>query len=126
VSAAAGGPDGTRGDVEGAVPEKRATYVHGDVSEGGPRTTQTTRTGVGDRPRGARREGGERAMVPREKPTSYYGRPVIKPPVWTWEIPTYFFTGGLGGASATLALAADLAGNRTLARRSWIIAFAGL
>ena len=28
---------------------------------------------------------------------SYYGRPVIKEPVWTWEIPTYFFTGGLGG-----------------------------
>jgi DMSO reductase anchor subunit len=64
--------------------------------------------------------------VPREKPTSYYGRPVIKPPVWTWEIPTYFFTGGLGGASATFALAADLAGNRELARRSWAVAFAGL
>jgi formate-dependent nitrite reductase membrane component NrfD len=65
-------------------------------------------------------------MVPREKPTSYYGRPVIKPPVWTWEIPTYFFTGGLGGASASFALAADVTGNRELARRSWMIAFAGL
>ncbi len=29
---------------------------------------------------------------------SYYGRPVIKEPVWTWEIQTYFFTGGLAGA----------------------------
>src|SRR5256885_7097917 len=39
---------------------------------------------------------------PRERPRSYYGRPVVKPPVWTWEIPTYFFTGGLAGASASL------------------------
>ncbi len=96
------------------------------MTDGGPRTTQGTRTGVGDRRGAGRREGGERAMVPREKPSSYYGRPIIKPPVWTWEIPTYFFTGGLGGASATFALAADIAGNRTLARRSWTIAFAGL
>ncbi len=65
-------------------------------------------------------------MVPREKPSSYYGRPVIKPPVWTWEIPTYFFTGGLGGASATFALAAQLTGNRELARRSWLIALGGI
>ncbi len=65
-------------------------------------------------------------MVPRERPTSYYGKPVIKQPVWTWEIPTYFFTGGLGGASATFALAAELTGNRELARRSWLIAFGGL
>ena len=31
---------------------------------------------------------------------SYYGRPVIKEPVWRWEIPWYFFTGGLAGAAA--------------------------
>ncbi|MGN6277085.1 MAG: hypothetical protein ACTHNP_14315 [Solirubrobacterales bacterium] len=24
----------------------------------------------------------ERAMVPRERPTTYYGRPIVKPPVW--------------------------------------------
>jgi formate-dependent nitrite reductase membrane component NrfD len=49
---------------------------------------------------------------------SYYGRPVIKEPVWTWEIPAYFFTGGLAGASAVLSLAARLAGNERLARTS--------
>ena len=75
---------------------------------------------------GRARGGGERAMVPREKPASYYGRPVIKPPVWTWEIPMYFFTGGLGGASATFAWAAERAGNRELARRSWVIALGGI
>ena len=26
---------------------------------------------------------------------SYYGEPVLTEPVWTWEIPVYFFAGGL-------------------------------
>jgi DMSO reductase anchor subunit len=123
VSDGANGSNRERGDVDAAVPEE-PTYVHGGTGPG-PRTTQATRTRVGDRRWGGRK-GGERAMVPRDEPRSYYGRPVIKPPVWTWEIPTYFFTGGLGGASATFALAADIAGNRELARRSWLIAFCGL
>jgi len=46
---------------------------------------------------------------------SYYGRPVIKEPVWTWEIPAYFFTGGLAGASSVLSLVAKLRGNPKLA-----------
>src|SRR5438067_6683969 len=49
-------------------------------------------------------------------PRSYYGRPVIKEPVWTWEIPAYFFFGGLGGASAVLSLAARVGGNEPLAK----------
>jgi hypothetical protein len=52
---------------------------------------------------------------------SYYGRPVIKEPVWEPEIPWYFFTGGLAGASAVLSLVARLAGNEPLARRSLYI-----
>jgi Polysulphide reductase, NrfD len=115
-----------RGNVERAIPAEE-TYVHGGAPGSGPRTTQTTPTRVGERRWGGRREGAaERAMVPRERPTSYYGRPVIKPPVWTWEIPTYFFTGGLAGASATLAFAAELAGNRKLARRSWLISLSSI
>lgn len=47
---------------------------------------------------------------------SYYGRPVLKEPVWTWEIPTYFFTGGLAGASAVLSTAAKLTGHEKLGR----------
>ena len=42
--------------------------------------------------------------IPR-KP-GYYGQPVVKPPVWTWQIPIYFFVGGLGGMSAVIAAAA--------------------
>jgi Polysulphide reductase, NrfD len=69
---------------------------------------------------------GEAAMVPRAEPASYYGRPVIKPPVWSAEVPWYLFAGGLAGASAVLGTAADAAGNHTLARRAWLLASAGV
>ena len=65
-------------------------------------------------------------MVPRAEPQSYYGQPVLKEPVWTPEVPIYFYTGGLGGTSATLALLAELRGNRKLARRAWLIALGGV
>jgi hypothetical protein len=52
---------------------------------------------------------------------SYYGRPVLKEPVWQPEIPWYFFTGGLAGGSSVLSLVARLAGNEKLARRSLYI-----
>jgi DMSO reductase anchor subunit len=68
----------------------------------------------------------ERPTVPRAEPRSYYGRPVIKEPIWTWEIPTYFFTGGLAGASAGLAWLSELRGNQELARRSWVLALGGI
>lgn len=57
---------------------------------------------------------------------SYYGQPVLKEPTWTWEIPTYFFLGGMAGASATLAGLAELRGNHVLARRAWGVSIAGL
>ncbi|HVX34569.1 MAG TPA: NrfD/PsrC family molybdoenzyme membrane anchor subunit [Solirubrobacterales bacterium] len=87
------------------------TYVHGD--RGRPRR----RNGG---------KGGERSMVPRERPTSYYGRPIVKHPVWKPEIPLYFFFGGLAGASACLAAAATFAGRPALARRAWGGAFVGV
>ena len=65
-------------------------------------------------------------MVPRERPTSYYGRPIVKPPVWKPEIPWYFFFGGLAGASAVMASAATFAGRPELARRAWAGAFVGV
>jgi hypothetical protein len=49
---------------------------------------------------------------------SYYGRPIVKEPVWQPEIPVYFFTGGLGGASSVLSLVARVSGNDLLAKRS--------
>jgi formate-dependent nitrite reductase membrane component NrfD len=49
-------------------------------------------------------------------------KPVIKPPAWTWEVPTYFYTGGLAGASAVFAYLAELSGDRELALRAWAVA----
>ena len=48
---------------------------------------------------------------------------MLKEPVWTWEIPLYFFSGGLAGASTGLAYLSELRGNDVLARRSWALSF---
>jgi Polysulfide reductase len=61
-----------------------------------------------------------------EPAVSYYGRPIIKEPTWTTDIPKYFFAGGLAGSSAALSAAARLAGNEPLARRSLFVAAAGV
>ena len=45
--------------------------------------------------------------------TGYYGRPLLKQPVWTWEIPLYFFVGGAAGAAALIAEVAHWSGGRT-------------
>lgn len=39
---------------------------------------------------------------------SYYGLPVLKAPVWTWQIPLYFFLGGISGVSACIGFVAQL------------------
>jgi formate-dependent nitrite reductase membrane component NrfD len=52
---------------------------------------------------------------------SYYGRPILKEPVWQPEIPFYFFFGGIAGASAVLHAGARVTGNKTLARRSLFV-----
>jgi formate-dependent nitrite reductase membrane component NrfD len=62
--------------------------------------------------------------IPR-KP-GYYGQPVVKPPVWTWEIPLYFFMGGMAGMSAVIASAAVVVHQVDLARAAmWLAAAAG-
>jgi formate-dependent nitrite reductase membrane component NrfD len=50
---------------------------------------------------------------------------VLKEPTWTWEIPAYFFTGGLSGASSVLSTAAKLFGNEKLSRTALFIGAAG-
>ena len=50
-----------------------------------------------------RRPGGD---VPRwarvTESQSYYGRPILKEPTWTPEVPVYLFTGGIAGGCAVL------------------------
>ncbi|MER5916800.1 NrfD/PsrC family molybdoenzyme membrane anchor subunit [Streptomyces sp. NPDC001982] len=57
---------------------------------------------------------------------SYYGRPVLKPPVWEWKVPAYLFTGGLSAGAALLAAGADLTGRPALRRASRIGGFGAL
>jgi hypothetical protein len=58
--------------------------------------------------------------------TGYYGLPLLKQAVWTWEIPIYFFIGGAAGAAALLAEIASLfRGDRHFVRDARRIAAAG-
>jgi len=52
--------------------------------------------------------------------------PVINAPVWTWEIPLYFWFGGIAAGSSFVALACDLAGDDTSARVARKVALAAL
>lgn len=58
---------------------------------------------------------------------TYRGTPLLKPPVWTWEVPLYFFIGGAAGVSAVIAAAAEFSGPSfaDLARDAKWIAFIG-
>lgn len=59
---------------------------------------------------------GERLMVAPAEFRSYYGRPVLKPPVWEWKVPAYLFTGGLSAGCAVLAAGAELTERPALRR----------
>lgn len=69
---------------------------------------------------------GERLMVPEARPESYYGRPIIKEPVWKWPIPAYLFTGGLAAGSALLGAGSRLAGDDAMAGREAVAAAAAV
>ena len=47
---------------------------------------------------------------------SYYGRPILKEPVWQPEIPAYLFTGGIAGGCAVLHGLARVARQQRLAK----------
>lgn len=58
--------------------------------------------------------------------TTYYDVPLLKAPVWTWEVPLYFFVGGAAGGAAVIGFVASASGtNRTLARDARWLAAAG-
>ena len=56
----------------------------------------------------------------------YHGLPLLKAPVWTWEVPAYFFVGGAAGAAAVIGAVANARGGRPdLVRDARWIAAAG-
>lgn len=58
-----------------------------------------------------------------EGPT-YFGQPVLQPPVWVWSVPAYFYVGGTAGAALVLGSAAQAMDGRALSglvrRCRWI------
>src|SRR5690349_3771722 len=74
----------------------------------------------------------ERGIIPSGSPFpkpispgSYDGYPVLKAPTWTWQVPLYFFVGGVAGTDALIAVLAHMFGAIALVRPALWIGFAG-
>jgi len=52
--------------------------------------------------------------------------PMMKPPVWTWEVPLYFWFGGMAAGASFVALACDVAGDARSARIARRVALGAL
>jgi formate-dependent nitrite reductase membrane component NrfD len=73
----------------------RWSYLYGaDTNYGAPET-----------------DGGLNARGRRDEEPVQINGPMIHAPVWTWEIPLYFWFGGIAAGSSFIALACDLAGD---------------
>ncbi|MGW4287127.1 NrfD/PsrC family molybdoenzyme membrane anchor subunit [Streptomyces sp. NPDC004673] len=83
-------------------------------------------TGNGGKKRKGHKGGGEESMVPDADFKSYYGRPVLKPPVWEWMVPAYLLTGGLSAGAILLSVGADLTKRPALCRSCRIGSFGAL
>src|SRR3954468_9188906 len=76
---------------------------------------------------GGRHRRGEHLMVPKAEFASYYGRPIVKKPVWAErDIAGYLFTGGIAAGSALIGAGADLTGRPELRRAGRLSALAAL
>ena len=65
-------------------------------------------------------------MVPPAEFRSYYGRPIVKAPVWRHDIAAYLFTGGLAAGSALLAAGGQATGRPALRRAGRMTALGAL
>nr|WP_240977616.1 NrfD/PsrC family molybdoenzyme membrane anchor subunit [Knoellia sp. DB2414S] len=84
---------------------------------GGGRRRRPFGTGDGNR---------EMLMVPDVEPTSYYGRPVVKPAPWGEDVAAYLFLGGLAGGSGLLGAGAQLSNRPKLRRNARLGALAAV
>ena len=68
----------------------------------------------------------EQLQVPEAEFRSYYGRPIIKAPVWkNPDVPLYLFLGGMAATSAGLGALGGATGRPTLRRTGRLAAAAG-
>lgn len=66
-----------------------------------------------------------KSLAEGAKPTTYYGRPMIKKPTWSWYIPFYFFLGGIASGVAFIGALAEFFGgaeHRTTVRHARYLA----
>ncbi|NYD99695.1 formate-dependent nitrite reductase membrane component NrfD [Kineosphaera limosa] len=118
-----------------------STTAYGEAVTFTPRVGQVQLRGPADDPvgegpagtgrdgrRGGRRRKRQRddVMVPQAQFSSYYGRPIVKPAPWSWEIPAYLYLGGLAAGSALVASGAEMTGRRELQRNARLIALGAL
>src|SRR3712207_7804349 len=54
--------------------------------------------------------------------TTLFRSPVINPPVWTWEVPAYFWFGGIATGSSFVAVGCDAVGDDRSARIARLVA----
>ena len=101
---------------------KYARPTNGSTAEGTAPEGATPRARPLERVRAAAR----RMRGGTEVPVEVHG-PVMHAPVWTWEVPLYFFFGGVASGSAFVALACDAAGDErsaAIARKVTLAAIA--
>ncbi|MFE9692314.1 NrfD/PsrC family molybdoenzyme membrane anchor subunit [Micromonospora sp. NPDC005806] len=116
-------PNGSRATGSGAgVARTDAGAAEAGLAPQPPRDAPFT-DGRGGR---RRRGGGEELAVPPAEFTSYYGRPILKPPVWKWDIAAYLFTGGLAAGSSLLAAGGQLTGRPALRRAGRLTSLAAI
>jgi hypothetical protein len=77
------------------------------------------------RPEPGQVEAAARRMRTGEPPDRVHG-PVMKPAVWTWEVPLYFWFGGIAAGSSFVALACDLARDESSAATARKVALGAL
>jgi hypothetical protein len=98
----------------GGVP---APPSEASVAAGSAASARSVAAGSSGAPGRARGRGmGDRVNVPPATFASYYGRPILKAPVWKHDIAAYLFTGGLAAGSSLLAAGARLTGRPALRR----------
>jgi hypothetical protein len=72
------------------------------------------------------RYAGDARATGETPPLDAIGHGMMKPPVWTWEIPLYFWTGGIASGAAFVAFACDMAGDERAAALSRKVSLAAL
>ena len=77
------------------------------------------------RPEAGQVEAAGRRMRTGKPPDRVQG-PMVKPAVWTWEVPLYFWFGGIAAGSSFVALACDLAGDERSAATARKVALGAL